>query len=117
MATSITLDKSLRFAMRCVGVHKYLNGEKGEFVLSRQSLLSGRFVAKHAKATVHSQDGNFGSEMYLALQRALEAELWVLLLHEGGYLSEAEYQSINADCVEMIKLTSSISRSAASSNE
>ncbi len=88
MANSIVLDKAIKFALRIVKVYKYLTKEKGEFILSKQLLLSGTFIAKHAKAALHSKKGGFSSEMYIALQRALETELWLLLLSEGEFLNE-----------------------------
>ncbi len=50
--------------------------------------------------------------MYHALQKGLETELWLLLLKEGGFLDQEQYESLNTDCVEMIKLTSSISKTS-----
>jgi four helix bundle protein len=112
MSESIVLDKAIKFALRIVKLYKYLTHEKQEFVISKQVLVSGAFIAKHVKAALHSQSRQaFSSEMYLALQRALETELWLLLLHEADFLNQEQHNSLNADCVEMIKLTSSISKS------
>jgi four helix bundle protein len=112
MSDSIVLDKSIKFALRIVRLYKYLTEEKQEYVLSKQILISAAFIAKHVKSALHSQlRQGFSSEMYLALQRGLETELWLLLLAEGKFVSEEQYSSLNADCLEMIKLTSSISRS------
>ncbi len=33
-----------------------------------------------------------------------------MILHEGEFLADKEYDSINAECVELIKLTTSISK-------
>lgn len=112
MSDSIVLDKAIKFALRIVKLYKYLTNERQEFVISKQILVSGAFIAKHVKAALHSQSRqSFSSEMYLALQRALETELWLLLLHEAEFLSQEQHDSLNVDCVEMIKLTSSISKS------
>jgi four helix bundle protein len=82
-------------------------------LFSKQLLLSGTYIAKHVKAALHaSGKPGFSSEMYLGLQKALDTELWLLLLHEGAFLNEKQYQSLNEDCVEMIKLTSSISKTS-----
>ncbi len=113
MAKSIALEKAIQFALRVVKLYKYLTEEKREYVLSRQLLLSGTFVAKHVKAaTVAENRSGFGSEMFKGMQMASDAELWLFLLHEGGWLDENQYKSINDDCVEMIKLTSSISKTS-----
>lgn len=81
--------------------------------MSKQLLLSGSYIAKHVKAALHSQSkSGFSIEMYKALEKGLETELWLLLLKEGEFLSDGQYQSLNEDCVEMIKLTSSISKTS-----
>ncbi len=80
--------------------------------MSKELLLSAAFIVKHVKATLHSTGGRFGADMGMALGRALDVETWLLLLKEGEWLSIAEYESLNRDCVELIKLTSSISRTS-----
>ena len=113
MGESIVLEKAIRFALRIVRLYKFLTEEKHEYVLSKQVLISGAFIGKHVKASLHGQSRRmFSSEMYLALQRSLETELWLLLLSEGEFLTRDQYSSLNDDCVEMIKLTSSISKSS-----
>ena len=116
MTNSIVLEKAIKFALRIVGVYKYLTEEKHEYVMSKQLLLSGTYIAKHAKAALHSASRNgFSSEMYVALQKALDTELWLLLLKESEFLTKTQYASLNDDCVELIKLTSSISKTAQAS--
>ena len=110
MAESIVLAKAIKFALRIVALYKYLTEQKREFVISKQILLSGAFIAKHIKAALHSRSKEgFSNEMYVALQKGLETELWLLLLNEGDFISDEQRSSLNYDCVEMIKLTSSIS--------
>ncbi len=50
--------------------------------------------------------------MQTALKRATETEFWLLLLHEGEFIDDKAYNSMNEDCVELIKmLTSSVKTS------
>lgn len=113
MAESIVLTKAIKFALRIIRLYKYLTEEKREFVLSKQILLSGTYIAKHVKSALHSRaKQSFSSEIYVALQKGLDTELWLLLLSEGEFISEEQFQSLNNDCVEMIKLTSSISKTS-----
>jgi four helix bundle protein len=115
MAESIVLAKAIKFALRIVGLYKYLTERKREFVISKQVLLSGAFVAKHVKAAIHARSREaFASEMYVALQKSLETELWLLLLNEADFINDEMRRSLNEDCVEMIKLTSSISKTSQS---
>jgi four helix bundle protein len=113
MANSIVLEKAIKFALRIVGVYKYLTDIKKEYVMSKQLLLSGSYIAKYVKAALHSQSkSGFSSEMYKALEKGLDTELWLLLLKEGDFLNEGQFDSLNEDCVELIKLTSSISKTS-----
>ena len=76
MNNSIVLEKAIRFALRIVGLYKFLTETKQEYVISKQVLLSSSFIAKHVKAALHSQNKqSFSSEMFIALQKALETEL------------------------------------------
>jgi four helix bundle protein len=113
MAKSIALEKAIKFALRIVKLYKYLTEEKKEFVLSKQMLVSGTYVAKHVKAaTVAENRSKFGSEMFKGMQYASDTELWLFLLHEGEWLDQKYYDSINDDCVEMIRITSSIAKTS-----
>ncbi len=55
MAESIVLAKAIKFALRIIRLYKYLTEQKREFVLSKQILLSGTFIAKHVKAALYAR--------------------------------------------------------------
>jgi len=55
---------------------------------------------------------DFSNEMYVALQKSLETDLWLLLLNEGEFINDEQHESMKTDCVEMIKLTSAISKTS-----
>jgi four helix bundle protein len=100
MKNSIVLEKAIKFALRIVGLYKFLTEKQNEYVLSKQVLLSGSYIAKHAKAALHAQSkSGFSNEMYKALEKGLETELWLLLLKEGEFISEGQYNSLIDDCV------------------
>ena len=109
MTKSLVLEKAIRFALRIIKLYKYLSEEKKEYVLSKQILLSGTYVAKFAKAATQSENRrSFASNMNSALQRASETEFWLLILREGEFLGINEHASMNEDCVELIKMLSAI---------
>lgn len=113
MSKSLVLDKSVKFALRIVKLARYLAEEKHEYVLSKQILLSGTHIAKFIKDATNAESRQFfGSDMQTALKKASETEFWLLLLHESEYLDEKPYNSINEDCIELIKmLTASVKTS------
>ena len=102
---SVTLDKSKNFAIRIVRLYQYLCTEKKEFVLSKQLLRSGTSIgANLAEAIYGISDKDFLSKMYISLKECAETKYWLKLLFKTDYLTEQQYQSINEDCTELIKL-------------
>lgn len=113
MSKSIVLEKAIKFALRIVKLYKYLTEEKKEYVLSKQILLSVTYIAKHAKEGTQSESRQvFANDMHIAMKRASETEFWLLILHEGEFLGDKEYNSINKDCVELIKMLTAIAKTS-----
>lgn len=109
MNKSLVLEKAIKFPLRIVKLYKYLTEEKKEYVLSKQILISGSYIAKYAKAATQAEDRHgFTGNMNFAMQRASETEFWLLILKEGEFLETKEYDSINEDCVELIKMLTAI---------
>jgi four helix bundle protein len=109
MSRSIVLDKSLIFALRIVRLSRYLIEEKKEYVLSRELLISGTHIGKHIKEAVNAESRqSFVHEMGVARRKASETEYWLQLLHQGDYLSDKEFASIETDRAELFKLLTSI---------
>ena len=105
---SVTLDKSKNFAIRIVKLYQYLCTEKKEFVLSKQLLRSGTSIgANLAEAIYGISDKDFLSKMYISLKECAETKYWLELVFKTDYLTEQQYQSINEDCTELIKLLTS----------
>ena len=109
MTESVIRDKSKAFAIRIVRLYRYLCDEKKEFVLSKQLLRSGTSIGANvveAQAAVSKKD--FLAKMYVSFKECCETEYWLELLHETGYLSDSEFESIYQDNTTLKKLLSSI---------
>lgn len=105
---SVTLDKSKNFAIRIVRLYQYLSTDKKEFVLSKQLLRSGTSIgANLAEAIYGISEKDFLSKVYISLKECAETKYWLELLFKTNYLTEQQYQSINEDCTELIKLLTS----------
>lgn len=105
---SVTLDKSKNLAIRIVRLYQYLSTEKKEFVLSKQLLRSGTSIgANLAEAIYGISEKDFLSKVYISLKECAETKYWLELLFKTNYLTEQQYQSINEDCTELIKLLTS----------
>lgn len=114
---NVVLDKSLDFALRIVDLCHYLNREKQEYVLSKELLISGTNIGRHVRAAIGAESREtFASEFGIARRRAMETEYWLLVLFHGDILSEKQYNSIEADRLELVKIISSIHSSSRSNN-
>ena len=102
-------EKSKAFAIRIVNLYRYLYNEKKERVLSNQLLRSGTSIgANIVEALAAISKKEFLAKMYISFKECYETEYWLELLHETGYLSDDEFQSINQDNIALKKLLSSI---------
>lgn len=73
-------------------------------VLSNQLLRSGTSIgANNAEATNAVSKADYRSKSYIALKEARESLYWIELMHRNDYLDDKQYQSIYADCEELVK--------------
>lgn len=108
--------KSLEFAKRIVNMYKYLSDEKKEYVLSKQLLKSGTSIgANIAEASCGISKKDFLSKMYIAFKECAEAKYWLELLFSCEFINQNEYNSINNDCNELMKMLSAITKTTNSS--
>ena len=109
MAGNPIEEKSFEFAVRIVKLRSHLCGNKNEYVLSQQLLRSGTSVGANVSEAQRAQSpADFLSKMSIALKEANETDYWLRLLYKTEYLTAAEYNSISADTLELIKMLSSI---------
>jgi len=106
---NVIATKSYAFAIRVVKLYKLLSQDKKEFILSKQLLRSGTAIGALVREAEHGQSkADFLSKMNIALKEANETEYWLLLLKDTDYLLENEFQSIQKDCLEILRLLISI---------
>jgi len=109
MKDNVVVNKSRMFAIRIIRLYQYLLSEKKEFILSKQLLRSGTSIGANVKEAIQGQSKkDFISKMQISLKEASETEYWLDLLHETEYLDIVQFSSINTDCIELIKLLTSI---------
>ena len=113
MNDNVIENKSFDFAVRIINLHKHLSAEKKEFVLSKQLLRSGTSIGANVSEAVRGQSkADFSAKMCIALKEANESYYWIRLLYKTDYLSEQEFNSIEKDVVELIKILSSICKTS-----
>jgi four helix bundle protein len=92
------MARSKRFAIKIVGLYKYLTGKK-EFVLGRQILRCGTSIgANLAEAECAISKRDFLAKVYISLKECSETIFWLDLLYETNFILESEYADIKNDC-------------------
>ena len=78
---------------------------KSVATLANQLLRSGTSIgANNSEATNAISKADYKSKSYIALKEARESLYWLELLHRNDYLSDVQFNSIYADCEELVKL-------------
>ena len=105
MTESIMLSKSKAFALRIVRLYKYLRDRK-ESVIAKQMLRSGTAIGANIAESRYAQSrADFASKLQIALKEAAETEYWLELLKDSELVeSSPAFDSLCADCTELIKL-------------
>ena len=53
---------------------------------------------------------DFYAKLHISLKEASETEYWLELLHESGYVDDGLFDSIYADCKELLRILISITK-------
>ena len=123
-------DKCLAFSDRIIKLNDYLLKEaankkpaykivKGKRVyeksipvylqsisaLCNQLLRSGTSIgANNAEATNAVSKTDYRAKSFIALKEARESLYWIDLLHRNNFIDDKQYNSIYADCEELVKI-------------
>ncbi|MBQ8445021.1 MAG: four helix bundle protein [Opitutales bacterium] len=91
--------------MRIVKLNRYLADKVRERILSAQLLRSGTSIGANVCEAGYAQSKrDFVSKMSIALKEAAETEYWLELLFEGEFVTQTQFESLQADCIELIKM-------------
>lgn len=105
MGESILLNKSKAFALRIIKLYKYLVEQKCEYILSKQLLRCGTSIGANVKESAFAQSrADFTAKLFIAQKECAETEYWLELLSESEYINKEEFDSIYADCQELMRL-------------
>ncbi len=105
---NVIMIKSYRFAVRIVGLYKYLQARR-EVVISKQLLRSGTSIGANLEEAQGAASGrDFLAKMHIVYKEIRETQYWLRLLGAGNFLSQQESASIQADCEELLRITGTI---------
>ena len=89
--------------------------KKKEFVLSKQVLRSGTSIGALVREAKFSESkADFVHKMSIAQKETNETMYWLELLEETNYIARKDFESINADATEIIKMITSSIKTAKS---
>ena len=98
-------DKAFVFALRIVKLYRHLSDGKKEFVLSKQVLQSGTSIGANLEESLGAQSpSDFQAKISVAYKEALETSYWLRLLRASKYITDKQFDSIHADCGELIRI-------------
>jgi four helix bundle protein len=104
-AKSPLKSKSFAFAIRCVNLYKHLVESKKEFVLSKQLLRSGTSIGANIREAQNAQStADFIHKLSISQKECDETLYWLELLVETKFISKGEFDSINSEALELLKM-------------
>lgn len=104
--------KTFDFAVQVVLLCQRLNGEKREFVLSKQLLRSGTSIGANVEEAIAGiSKADFSAKISIAYKEAQETGYWLRLLHATSYIDSATFETLYAAYVEISKILFSILKS------
>ena len=97
--------KSYAFALRIIGLAKFLREQKQDFVLCKQILRSGTAIGALVRESEFAQSpSDFASKLHIALKEANETMNWLNLLYDTECIQKNIHESMTADCGELIAI-------------
>lgn len=106
---SIIKDKSFAFAVNIVNLYKRLINEHKEYVMSKQLFRSGTSVGSNVREAQNAESkADFIHKLAIAQKECDESIYWLELLRETDYLYQKEFDELNNDATEILKILRSI---------
>lgn len=105
---NVIVEKSYAFALAIVQLYKQIV-EKKEYVLSKQILRSGTSIGANLNEAISGESKrDFIHKLGIAVKEARESIYWLKLLKDSEYITNADFNTLNNSCDELIKILNSI---------
>ena len=102
---SILKKRSFEFAVRIIGLYKYLKFKQGEYILSKQILKAGTAIgALIREAEFASSKADFLNKLSISLKEANESVYWLELLHATNYITKKMFESMVSDAKGIVSM-------------
>ena len=95
--------------MKVISIYEALNNGKKEFILSKQLLRCGTSIGANVHEALSSESKrDFIHKLSIALKESKETSYWLNLLKDSNYIASEQFDKLNGDCNEIIKILNSI---------
>jgi four helix bundle protein len=117
MKNNVIQEKSYAFALKIIGLYKWLKQEKNEFVLSKQILRCGTSIGANIEEAIGGlSEKDFVSKIGIAYKEARETSYWIRLMRDSGYIDQETAKALLDGCEELQKIIGSIQKTIKSKN-
>ena len=117
-SSSPLTKKSYLFGVRIVKMVKYIKCTPKEYGMLNQVFRSGAAIGALVSEAAYAQSpADFVNKLSVALKECNETLYWLNILKDTEYLQEKEYESMNADCREILALLVSSIKTTKSNKE
>lgn len=108
--------KARAFAIRIIRLCRILRDRSREhYGMINQLSRSGTSIgANLAEATMAQTQPDFIAKVQISLKECSETSFWLDIMHETGVINDAEYDSMDNDCDELIRILISTLKTAKS---
>ena len=101
-------EKSFEFAVSIVQTSKELQF-KNEYILSKQLLRSGTAIGALVRESQNAESTkDFIHKLSIAQKECDETLYWLELLETTNFISKENFQTLNSNCSEILKILKSI---------
>lgn len=108
-SNSVIAKKSYAFALDIISIYKLLINERKEFILSKQLLRCDTSIGANVHEAISSESKrDFVHKLSIALKEAKETSYWLNLLNDSEYSTIEQFNNLNNNCIELIKILNSI---------
>jgi four helix bundle protein len=109
MKDNVVMDKSFAFAVKIVKLVKSIQDQKKEFILTKQLIRCGTSIGANIREGNNGESkADFIHKLSIAQKECSETIYWLELLKERDYITVSEFNNIQSDAVELIKLLTTI---------
>ena len=95
---NLLAELSMKFGLRMIKLHDFLQKERHEYVISHQVYKSGTSIGANIAESKYAQTKpDFITKLSIALKEASETEYWIDLLFLSETIEQNEYNSLKND--------------------